>query len=524
MSDLLLGIDVGTSSVKVGIFDAGGMLLGLGWSAHSVDVPHLGWAQIAPELWWNGILHALPEACHDAGVRPDEVKAIGLSVLFPAVTPLDGNGCALYPAILYCDQRSLAQVRAIEKKVPRETYQSIIGNRLMPGTCAATSISWLRDEAPRAYEASAVLAFANTFVAARLTGAFYADPTMVALSGLADINDQWHWSEDLCRKLGVNPDRLPAIAGSAEIMGSVTRRAAEATGLKAGTPVGCGAGDTVCCAVGAGVSSASSAVYIAGSTDGVAAPLRHPMADPRWVNCAFVCRDTWLGIATTSSSGVSVEWFTREFLQESGPDALRRMTELAAASPAGSGGLLYLPYLQGERTPVWDPLARGAFVGLSTGTTRRDLARAVFEGTAFSVRQLLESVEDIMGGAVQEIRAVGGGTRNPLWNQIKADVLQRPLHVLEFQEVGALGAALLAGVGLGVYGSFEDAMAVARAAVPVRTVEPDPAKAGLYENLFQLYTKLYPMTRDISHALTCCRPAAEEGSVSANSTTSKGDR
>lgn len=501
MGGLLLGIDVGTSGVKAGLFDAEGRLRGLGRSPYRVDVPHPGWAEVYPELWWTCFLSSLAEACDAAGVTPDAIGAVGLSVLYPAVTALDSHGTALHPAILYCDQRSRRQVSAIERRFPRKDYEGRTGNALVPGTCAATSMLWLRDEAAHAYEAARVVAFANTFVSFRLVGDFFADPSMVSLSGLARIDDPWQWSDDLCDKLAIPRHRLPNISGSADVIGNVTPEAARTTGLKAGTPVVCGAGDTVCCALGAGVVQEGSAVYIAGSTDGVAVPLDRPKPDARWVSCANVPRDAWLGIATTSSSGVSIEWFMREFLNQDGVEGIRHMTDLASTSPPGSRGLIYLPYLQGERTPIWDPLARGAFVGLSAGTRRADLARAVFEGTAFSVRHLFESVEDIISGKVTEIRAVGGGTRNALWNQIKADVLQRPFDVLEFQEIASLGAALLGGIGSGMVGSFGDAADIARAAVPVRTVEPDAANADLCERLYDLYAEVYPGIKHVSHAL-----------------------
>jgi xylulokinase len=501
MSEVLLGIDVGTSGVKVGVFEAEGKLLGLGRAAHGVDYPQPGWAQCDPELWWRGILSALAQACNEARVTPDQIAAVGVGVLFPTVVALDANARAVYAAILYCDGRSLAQVRAVEETVGRDAYEAAIGNNLVPGTCAATSIMWLRDEQPQAYAAAHSIGFASTFVTGRLTGEFCVDPTTVGLSGLAHVEDPWHWSEALCDKLGVDIARLPKVVGTAEVIGTVTTSAAGETGLKAGTTVVCGGGDVPVCAVGAAGGSTGTCVYIAGSTDCGTLRMPRPTADRRWANTAYIEPGMWLGIGPTTSTGVSVEWFVREFLPEAGTDGLQRMTELAAAAPPGSNSVLFLPYLQGERTPVWDPLARGVFVGLSNTTTRADLARAVLEGTAFAVRQMLECVDDILGGPAAQVRCVGGPTRNALWNQIKVDVMQRPLDVLEFQETGTLGGALLAGLGAGLYGSFEEVVAVAGSAGGVRTVEPDPANATVYEALFALYRQLYPATAEIAHSL-----------------------
>jgi xylulokinase len=494
MSDLLAGVDVGTSGVKVGLFDPAGRLIGLGRASYGVESPQPGWAQTDPELWWQGFLDALRQACDAGRVEPGGIAALGFSVLFPAVAPLDGQGHALHPALLYCDQRSLPQVGEIENRIPRSDYEATIGNRLVPGTCAVTSMCWLRDNAPRAYAATETLGFANTFFISRLTGAFATDPSHGALSGLADIRDPWRWSDDLGEAIGIERERLPQIAGAAQVVGEVTRDAAAETGLRTGTPVVAGCGDVVASAFGAGARLGGAAVYSAGSTDCVAAVMSRPATGGAWVNCAYVDRETWLGIGTTTSSGVSVQWFAREFLS-SGDVAL--MSELAASSPPGSNRLLYLPYLQGERTPVWDSRARGLFIGLTALTGRSDLARAVFEGVAFALRQVIECAES----EVTEIRAVGGGTRSRLWNQIKADVLQVPLQVLTFQEMGTLGAALLAGVGRGIYASLGEAVCVADQVASAELIVPDPALARLYDELFALYVELYPRTEHLMHRL-----------------------
>jgi xylulokinase len=468
MTQLLAGVDAGTSGVKVGLFEPDGRLVGLGRSSHQIDIPRPGWTQCDPELWWLGFLRAFRQACEEGQVGPDAIGALGLSVLYPAVMPLDAQGCALYPAVLYSDRRSLDQVREIERRIPPREYRALIGNPLMTGTGAVTSMAWLRDERPAEYEAARALGFANTFFIARLTGEFFTDPTNAALSGLVDIRDPWRWSEGLCEELDIARERLPGIAGSAQVVGARLGGAL---------------------------------VYIAGSTDCVAAPMSRPSTDTAWINCAYVDRGAWLAIGATTSSGVSVAWFTSEFLDRGEGEGLASMIELASSSPPGCNGLIYVPYLQGERTPVWDSLARGVFIGLTASTTRHDLARAVFEGTAFSLRQVIERVDSVVQGPVGDIRAVGGGTKNDLWNQIKADVLKKRLHVLKFQETGTLGAALLAGIGCGVYGSFEEATRVPEGLLDARVVAPDPGRAELYDELFALYSKIYPQTRDIMHGL-----------------------
>ena len=502
MAGLLAGIDIGTSGVKAGVFSADGALVGLGRASHSVKTPRPGWAETDPAEWWRGVVEALAGACESGGVTPADICAIALSVLYPAIAPLDADGNALGPSILYCDGRSLAQVDTIANEFGRDEYESLTGNRLVPGTCAATSMRWLRDEQADVYSRAAVLASANTYVVAKLAGTesgFVTDPTNAALSGLVEIADPWAWSEEICRRAGVSLEKLPRIALPDEVVGAVSRAAAQETGLAPGTPVVVGCGDAIAGAFGAGARAGGPAVLVAGSSDCLSVPAPAPRPGTGWVNCAWVERGVWTATGTTTSSGVSVVWFARELLG-GGEGATARMAELAATSPPGASGLLYAPYLQGERTPLWDPLARGAFVGLTSATTRADMARAVLEGTAFALRQAASRLDEIAGRHVDEIRAVGGPTQNAVWNRIKVDVLGRPLNILRFQETGVLGVALLAGVGAGVYGSLDEAAAVT-ASLESDEVAPDDANTRIYDELFALYEEIHPRAKGIMHGL-----------------------
>jgi len=502
MAELLAGIDIGTSGVKAGVFSADGALVGLGRASHAVRSPRPGWAETDPAEWWRGVIAALAGACEAGGVSAGDIAGVALSVLYPAIAPLDSDGNALAPSILYCDGRSLVQVDGIAREFGLEEYESLTGNRLVPGTCAATSMRWLRDECADVYERAAVLASANTFIAAKLVGiegGFVTCPSNASLSGLTEIADPWQWSEGLCRRVGIDPDKLPRIALTDEVVGTVTEAAAQETGLAPGTPVVIGCGDAIAGAFGAGARAGGPAVYVAGSSDCLSVPAPAPRPGTGWVNCAWVERGVWTATGTTTSSGVSVEWFAREVLG-GGEGGAAAMAELAATSPPGANGLLYAPYLQGERTPIWDPLARGAFIGLTSATTRADLARAVLEGTAFALRQAASRLDEIAGRHVDDIRAVGGPTKSAVWNHVKADVLGRPLRVLRFQETGVLGVALLAGVGAGVYSSVSDAAAVT-ASLDADTVAPDDANTKIYDELFALYEDIHPSAKGIMHDL-----------------------
>jgi xylulokinase len=496
-----MGIDVGTSGVKMGIFDPDGTMVGFGRSSnYTFYSPRPGWSQSDPELWLKGISQAIKQCCSTSKINPSDVCAVGVSVFSPTVVPVDERGMACYPAILYNDQRSVRQVDEILSLIPRNRYQRFTGNVLVSGNCAVTSIAWLRDKEPEVYRKTACFTFANTFVTSWLTGEYFTDPTMVSVSGLADIREPRIWSEYLCGTLHIDSDRLPRISESWEVIGEVRAAASVQTGLRTGVPVVTGCVDVVASSVGAGAEEEGSLVYVAGSSDNITTPLNHPARTLKWVNASYFPENVWIGIGTSTSSGSSVDWFIREILncEEEGYES---MLDLAASSAPGSRGILFLPYFQGERTPLWDPRARGLFVGLTTSTTRGDLARAVFEGTAFALRDIVESLSDITSSPQREVRCVGGGMKNPVWNQIKADVLQIPLHILEFQETGCFGAALLAGMGLGVYDNFGDAIGVARSKIHVRTVEPDSGKRDIYEGTFPIFRDAYATSRDVMHAL-----------------------
>jgi xylulokinase len=512
--NLLLGIDVGTSRVKAALFEMSGKLVGFGCSrSYSFDSPNPGWSQMDPELWWDGIVEAVRGACGESGRRPDGVSAVGLSVLFPSFVPMNAEGEALYPAILYNDQRSGAQVRRILKRIPREEYQAVIGNVLVPGNCAVSGIVWLREKEPGVYRCADTFGFTNTYVLSRFTGGVSTDTTMASVTGLADIRAPWEWSADLCERLSIERERLPLIRGPAEIAGGVSKEAAAQTGLRAGTPVVAGCGDAVASGLGAGFLEKGTAVYTSGSTDCVVVSMAAPADDRQWVFFGFEPRRSWGAIGTSTSSGASVEWFRSAVLCARGArgagnqyevctNKYGELLDLVSSCEAGSGGLIFLPYLQGERTPVWDPDERGMFVGLTPRTSLASMARAVFEGTAFALRHIIESVDNVSPVPVREILAVGGGTINSLWNRIKADVLQAPLKVLEFQETGTLGAALLAGVGAGCYGSYDEASSVARGVNRTTQIDPDPGKKDLYDELFSIYRKIHPKLKGISHSLS----------------------
>jgi xylulokinase len=497
MDEAILGIDLGTSGAKAGLYTTDGRLLGIGRSRGYGRVePWPGWSECDAEVWWSAVRWAIERACAAAEVRPGSIQGVGLSVLFPAVVPLDGKGKALRRAILYNDGRSLEQCAALEAAFPAGEYRRKTGNPVSPGTCAATSILWIKENQPEVYHEARVIGFANTFLAWKLAGVAATDFTHAGLSGLVDIRRPERWDPQLCCTLGVDVEKLPRLLPASTAAGEVTQAASIATGLRKGTPVAVGMGDAGCAGFGAGVMEPRDAAYVAGTTDCVTVPLRVPAVDHRWLAMGHAEVDRWLGIGTMTSTGAAMEWFVDQFYAGTRSDRLRRMAGEAESVDAW-GGPLFLPYLQGERTPHWDAHARGVFADVNLGTTRAQLAAAVLCGTALGLRDVVDCLPE----RPQEIRACGGGLANACWTQLKADALGLPLHVLSEPETGSRGAAMLAAVALGHYRSCVEAARAARKAVSAVVVEPDITHASRVADTLERYRALYARNRELMHRL-----------------------
>jgi xylulokinase len=499
----LLGIDLGTSGVKVGLYGQELSPVALERaSSYTIDSPHPGWSQSNPEAWWNDICTAIKAARRSSDVPAEDIAAVGLSVFIPSITPLTQDLQSLHQTIMYNDQRSVDQIDDIAQLTDRDEYQRRIGNVIATGMCVATSIRWLQENESSVYERCHTLASANTYVSAKLTGELVTDPSHVSLSGLAEMLDPRVWSAELCDLLDVDKEKLPRIAAAGEIVGVVTDIASGETGLKSGTPVVCGTGDALAGTLGAGVYEAGEMCYVSGTSDSFVVPLPKPLVDLKWLNVAFCERDSYIGGGAVTSSGRCVAWFLDTFFGHMSRDAaFAKFFELARIPAENEGSILFQPYIQGERTPIWDSLARGSFVGITSATTLADLARSVLEGTALALKDVLQSLPKENQGALEQIVAVGGTTKNALWNQIKADAIQKPIRVLDNPETTCLGSALLAGVGAGWFSSYAEAAKEAKRNTRYTLIEPDASRADRYEFLYQRYKELYEGTKDLVHSL-----------------------
>ncbi len=501
----LMGVDIGAQSIRVCVFDGSGRVLGSFQRSLDIDRPHHGWAEADPETWWHAFIEGLGRAVEQARISPQDISAIGISNMCPSLIAMDGQGRALRPAILYQDQRSLDQVAHIKKKLsPQRTFE-ITGNRLAAGTYSASSMRWIKDQEPEIYSRTNYFGHANSFLAIKLTGNTSFDPTNASFTGIfetgaleSEPKDAYgRWSSELTDAWEIDIAKLPPVVDSWSPIGGISKQAAQITGLKQEVPVAIGAADTACSALAAGVTDPGQGFNTSGSSDVLALCIENPNFDNRFMNRCHAVPNRWLAMGALLSAGAAMGWLQKKILATENYDALN---EAAQQVDPGANHVIFLPYMQGERSPIWDPNARGVFFGLSLETTRGHLVRAMMEGTAYALRQNLEIATQNLGFAVNEIHLGGGGAKSDLWCQIKADILNRPLIRLDKEETAVLGAAMLGGIAAGFYRDHDEAVKAA-AASPTQIFTPQPEMHRKYEKGYEIFCNLYPQLKNSFHAL-----------------------
>jgi xylulokinase len=495
-SGILLGIDIGSSGVKTGLFSPVGEMKGFAVVPYRVERPWPGWAEVDPQVWWDAVVASVDVACQQGGIDRQRIISVGISTICPAVVAMDGRGQPLRPAILFMDLRSAKQAEGVQNLAPE--VHSISGNRIMAGATSITSLLWMRENEPEIYAKAVTFGHGNTYLAYRLTGELGWDWTNASFSGLFDTGGLRTWSSKLCDLFEIQPGKLPPAIKSDSIIGRLTAEAAEATGIPAGVPVAMGAADTACSALGAGIVNAGEVFETAGTSDIVAFCSAEPRFDLRFLNRCHSVGNLWLLMGATSSPGGALAWLRdqfcwpeREVERATGVDAYDLMCAQAERTAPGAGKVIFLPYMSGERSPVWDPHARGVFVGFSLATTKGEIIRAVLEGGAYAVRQNAEIAEELLGRSIRELRAVGGGAKSRIWAQIRADVLGKRVRTLRFHETAVLGAAMLGGIGTGVFADYGEAVKMASPSEG-DVFEPRVEVHTYYDKLYAIYRKLYP--------------------------------
>lgn len=500
---MLLGVDIGGTACKSLLLSEEGEVIACVSSGYALRHPRPGWAEIDPEEWWRAFLQNLRDLSRRADLKA--VRAMGVSCT-NALLAVDAAGRVVMPAVMFMDQRSQKQCRRMEEQVPADSILKTTGNRLMPGTCAAATIAWAADEQPAMYERAWKFMAPSAWFVYRLTGEAAMDRSRATPTALFDL-EQDAWSPELCAAWGIETGKLPGVYPAAAIVGRLTDCAADETGLDRTTVVVTGGTDSSCAALGAGVAAPGMACEVSGTATVLLADVPRPVPDARFMTIHHVIEGQWLAVAPMSAVGSALRWFRREFCTdveqvalERGRDAYDLLCEEAAASPPGARGLLFLPYLSGERSPIWDSNARGAFCGMDLSHSRRDLVRAILESAGYGLRWNIEAMAE-RGIGVAELRCVGGQAKSDTWVQVKADITQRRCRVPAVGEASALGAALLAGKGVGTYPDLAEA---GRSLVRFRSdVTPRTEFREAYSRSADLYRRLYFELKETFRQLRC---------------------
>ena len=491
----VLGIDSSTTATKAVLIDQAGTVVAIGVAEYAYDIPRPLWSEQDPTLWWDGTVQAIRSALASGGVDGSDVVAVGLTGQMHGAVLLDADDRVLRPAILWNDQRTARACDEIRRAVGPERLIAITGNDALPGF-TAPKLVWVRDHEPDVWARIAHVLLPKDYVRLRLTGDHALDKADGAGTLLFDLAAR-DWSPEVLEALRIDPAWMPPTHEGPEVTGTVTREAAAATGLGDGTPVVAGGGDQSANAVGVGAVSVGTVALSLGTSGVVFATTDRPTRDPRGQVHAFchAVPGKWHLMTVMLSAAGSLRWF-RDTLAP-GED-FGALAATAADVPAGSDGLLFLPYLTGERSPYPDPLARGAFVGLTVTHDRRHLTRAVLEGVAFGLRDGLDQMIAAGMPAPSQVRASGGGTASECWRQILADVLQAELATVSTAEGAAYGAGLLAAVGAGWFPTVE---AAAEALVTATVVASPGADVARYADAHEIYRGLYPALAESFHRL-----------------------
>jgi xylulokinase len=494
----LLGIDVGTGGSRAVVTDETGRVLDSATIEHEhFASPRTGWAEQDARDWWRASSEAVRTVLARGNVTAEEIACVGLTGQMHGAVMLDEADEPLRPAIIWCDLRTDEQCRTLTERVGAQRLIQLVLNPALEGFTLPKML-WVREREPRVWERVRAVLLPKDYVRLRLTGDKATDVADASGTLLFDVRRR-AWSKEMLGHAGIDESILPRAFESPEVTGRVCEAGARETGLRAGTPVVAGAGDQAAGAVGMGIVRPGAVSATIGTSGVVFAATDAPALDTRGRVHTFchAVPGRWHVMGVTQGAGLSLRWFRDNFGAgpDDGRDPYERLCEEAASAPPGSGGAVWAPYLMGERTPHLDPHARAALVGLTASHTRAHVVRAILEGVAFSLRDTITIFAE-MDVPVESIRLGGGGARSPLWRQIQADAYGHAVELVEAEEGAAYGAALLAGVGGGVWKTVDEACA---ASVRVRYgVEPDAEAARVLDERYETFRSIYPALRSLA--------------------------
>jgi len=482
-----LGVDTSTTSSKALLIDERSEVIAVASSPHTLQTPRPLWSEQDPREWWEAVSVSIRSVLEKAGVGGEGIAAIGLTGQMHGLVLLDETGNVLRPAILWNDQRTQSQCDEIHQLIGKEKFIQITGNVALTGF-TAPKILWVNEKEPDVFAKARHVLLPKDYIRYKLTGGYAMDKADGAGTVLFNLKSR-DWSREVLDALGIDASWMPKTYEGPEFTGRVTDEAASITGLKAGTPVAAGGGDQAAQAVGVGAVEPGVVALTVGTSGVVFATTPSALIEPDGRLHAFchAVPGMWHFMGVMLSAAGSLQWYRDTLAPDVSFDNLLKEAESISA---GSDGLQFLPYLSGERTPHPDPLARGAFIGLTLRHSRAHMTRAVLEGVSFGLKDSFTLIQNAGLGAITQVRASGGGTKSALWRQILASVLEAELVTVNTTEGAAYGAALLAGVGAG---AWMDVVSACKAAIKLTgSTMPDPAQVDVYQKSYPLYQELYP--------------------------------
>ncbi|CAA7600912.1 glycerol kinase [Acididesulfobacillus acetoxydans] len=481
----VLGIDLGTSSCKTVLFTDKLIVVCSASAEYGTSYPRPGWAEQRAEEWWEALRQTVSRVLTESRIKPSEIAAIGVDSQGSTVLPVTAEGQALRPGLIWMDRRAEVQCRWIDENLGDSLWQ-ISGNHNDPSNIAP-KVLWLKNNEPDVYSRADKFMHANGYLIYRLTGQFSMDKSEGGLTQLFDTV-RGSWSEELIMSCGIDRAKLPDIYDCFEVVGQVTTEAARETGLCQGTPVVAGAMDMVASALGAGVYHAGEMYVAAGTVTALGVAVDEPKFTHSMHLYHHIIPDLWINAAGVDFGGGGLRWLRNVLSEE---DYLI-LNDLAQESCPGSNGLIFLPYMVGQRAPLWNSATRGVIMGLHPATGKADFIRMFMEGNAFGVRNILDIAEKegLAGGS---IRMTGGCTQSPIWTQIFADITGKNIEVPGALDVAALGSAVTAAVGIGMFRGFEEALTGYSLE---NTYQVRSSEHQLYEKMFRIYKRIYANLRE----------------------------
>ncbi|MHB8895499.1 MAG: xylulokinase [Candidatus Geothermincolia bacterium] len=498
---VLLGLDLGTSGAKAGLIDDRGKVMTTATVEYETRTPRPGWAEQDPEDWWSATVEAIRKVLRAGGVPPERIAGTGVSGQMHGSVFLDGSLEVIRPCILWCDQRTSAQCDWIADTVGSENLAALVGNPPLAGF-TAPKILWLRENEPECFARVRKVVLPKDYINLRLTGALATEVSDASGTLLFDVRER-RWSTEMAGKLDIGTELLPDVLESGDVTGLITPETAAATGLREGTVVAAGGADNACGAIGMGVVNEGEVAVSIGSSGTVLAPTARPVVEDRMRLHSFchAVPGTWYLMGVVLSAGLSLRWFRDELgepevseARNRGRDPYELLDATAALAPAGSEGLVFLPYMSGERTPHADPNARGILFGMDLTKKRRHVVRAVMEGVVFGLKDSISLMHE-MGVPLESVVAGGGGSRSELWKAMQADIFELPIRTATEPDSALVGAALLGGVAAGVFPSVREACLTS-----VRcgtAIEPDRSNFEACRRGYRKYRELYPALKPL---------------------------